>query len=93
MHRVQQVIDAAVANNRRVAFVGRSMIRNMTIAQQLGFLTVPEGVLIDAKKAPDLPDDRIVYMTTGSQGEPMAGLSRMANREHPTIAIVTRVTP
>jgi ribonuclease J len=87
IHRVQQVVDAAGANNRRVAFVGRSMIRNMTIAQQLGYLTVPEGVLIDAKKATDVPDDRIVYMTTGSQGEPMAGLSRMANREHPTIAI------
>jgi ribonuclease J len=87
VHRVQQVIDAAHQNNRRVAFVGRSMIRNMGIAQQLGFLQVPEGVLIDAKKAPDVPEDRIVYMTTGSQGEPMAGLSRMANREHPTIAI------
>ena len=87
VHRVQQVIDAAVANGRRVALVGRSMVRNMGIAQDLGFLTVPEGVLIDQKKAPDLPDDRIVYMTTGSQGEPMAGLSRMANREHPTIQI------
>lgn len=87
VHRVQQVIDAAAANKRQVAFVGRSMIRNMTIAQQLGFLSVPEGVLVDAKKAPDLPDNRVVYMTTGSQGEPMAGLSRMANREHPTIAI------
>jgi ribonuclease J len=87
VHRVQQVVDAAAANNRQVAFVGRSMIRNMTIAQQLGFLTVPEGALVDPKKATDLPDNRVVYMTTGSQGEPMAGLSRMANREHPTIAI------
>ncbi len=87
VHRVQQVIDAAVANGRRVALVGRSMVRNMGIAQELGYLRVPEGVLIDAKKAPDLPDEKIVYMTTGSQGEPMAGLSRMANREHPTIAI------
>lgn len=87
IHRVQQVVDAAHANNRRVAFVGRSMIRNMTIAQQLGYLTIPDGVLIDVKKATDVPDHRIVYMTTGSQGEPMAGLSRMANREHPTIEI------
>ena len=87
VHRVQQVIDAAVANNRRVALVGRSMVRNMTIAQELGYLNVPDGVLIDAKKAQDVPDHKIVYMTTGSQGEPMAGLSRMANREHPTIAI------
>ncbi len=87
VHRVQQVVDAAVANGRRVAFVGRSMVRNMAIAQELGFLRVPHGVLIDAKKAVELPDDQIVFMTTGSQGEPMAGLSRMANREHPTIAI------
>ncbi len=87
VHRVQQVIDAAVANHRRVALVGRSMVRNMGIAKELGFLRVPEGVLVDAKKAVDLPDDQVVYMTTGSQGEPMAGLSRMANREHPTIEI------
>ena len=87
VHRVQQVIDAAVSNHRRVALVGRSMVRNMGIAKELGFLRVPEGVLIDAKKAVDLPDDQVVYMTTGSQGEPMAGLSRMANREHPTIEI------
>ncbi|WP_159499960.1 ribonuclease J [Microbacterium sp. 18062] len=82
VHRVQQVIDAAAANGRRVAFLGRSMVRNMTIAENLGYLTVPDGVLIDYKKARDLPDDRIVYMSTGSQGEPMAVLSRMANLDH-----------
>jgi ribonuclease J len=82
VHRVQQVLDAAHANGRRVAFMGRSMIRNMGIAADLGYLVVPEGVLIDAKKAKDLPDDRIVYMSTGSQGEPMAVLARMANLEH-----------
>jgi len=82
VHRVQQVLDAAHANGRRVAFMGRSMIRNMGIAADLGYLRVPDGVLIDAKKAKDLPDDRIVYMSTGSQGEPMAVLARMANREH-----------
>jgi ribonuclease J len=82
VHRVQQVLDAAHANGRRVAFMGRSMIRNMGIAADLGYLVVPEGVLIDAKKAGDLPDDRIVYMSTGSQGEPMAVLARMANLEH-----------
>lgn len=87
VHRVQQVIDAAVANGRQVALVGRSMIRNMGIAKELGFLRVPDGVLVDQKKAVDLPDDAVVFMTTGSQGEPMAGLSRMANREHPTIEI------
>ena len=82
VHRVQQVIDAAAANGRRVAFLGRSMVRNMTIAEDLGYLHVPDGVLIDYKKAKDLPDDKIVYMSTGSQGEPMAVLSRMANIDH-----------
>lgn len=82
VHRVQQVIDAAAANGRRVAFLGRSMVRNMTIAEDLGYLHVPDGVLIDYEKAKDLPDDKIVYMSTGSQGEPMAVLSRMANVDH-----------
>jgi len=82
VHRVQQVLDAAAFNGRRVALLGRSMVRNMTIAADLGYLKVPEGVLIDFKKAGDIPDDEIVYMSTGSQGEPMAVLSRMANRDH-----------
>ncbi len=82
VHRVQQVLDSAAFDGRRVALLGRSMVRNMTIAADLGYLKVPEGVLIDYKKAGDIPDDRIVYMSTGSQGEPMAVLSRMANREH-----------
>src|SRR6478609_8546564 len=82
VHRVQQVLDAAAAHGRRVALLGRSMLRNMTIASDLGYLHIPEGVLIDYKKARDIPDDKIVYMSTGSQGEPMAVLSRMANRDH-----------
>lgn len=82
VHRVQQVLDAAHANGRKVALMGRSMVRNMTIAADLGFLKVPEGILIDHKKAATLPDDQIVYMSTGSQGEPMAVLARMANLEH-----------
>jgi ribonuclease J len=82
VHRVQQVLNAAAAHGRRVAFLGRSMVRNMGIAADLGYLNVPEGVLIDYKKARDLPDDEIVYMSTGSQGEPMAVLSRMANLDH-----------
>jgi ribonuclease J len=82
VHRVQQVLDAAHANGRRVAFMGRSMVRNMGIAADLGYLRVPDGVLIEAKKAADLPDNKIVYMSTGSQGEPMAVLARMANMEH-----------
>ena len=82
VHRVQQVLDAANANGRRVAFMGRSMVRNMSIAAELGYLKVPPGVLIDSKKAAELANDKIVYMSTGSQGEPMAVLARMANREH-----------
>lgn len=82
VHRVQQVLDAAQANGRRVVLLGRSMVRNMKIAADLGFLQVPDGVLVDLKKSGDIPDHRIVYMSTGSQGEPMAVLSRMANREH-----------
>ncbi len=82
VHRVQQVLDTAYAHGRRVALVGRSMVRNMGIAADLGYLTVPDGVLVDLKQVGDLPDDRVVLMSTGSQGEPMAALSRMANRDH-----------
>ena len=82
VHRVQQVIDAAVAHNRRVALIGRSMVRNMQIAQDLGHLNLPDGVLIEAKKAGSVPDDQLVYMCTGSQGEPMAVLARIANVDH-----------
>jgi len=82
VHRVQQVVDAAVANNRKVALVGRSMVRNMQIAQEMGYLTVPDGVMIDSKHAGDIPENQLVYMSTGSQGEPMAVLARMANLEH-----------
>jgi len=82
VHRVQQVLRAAHAHGRRVALVGRSMVRNMGIAADLGYLDVPPGVLIDLKKADSVPDDQIVYMSTGSQGEPMAALSRMANGDH-----------
>ena len=82
VHRVQQVLDAAEANGRFVVLLGRSMVRNMGIAADLGYLNVPEGILIDAKKATNLPDEKLVYMSTGSQGEPMAVLARMANLEH-----------
>ena len=82
VHRVQQVLDAAHANGRKVAMVGRSMLRNMGIAEELGYLTVPPGVLVDLKKLTDYPDNKIVLICTGSQGEPMAALSRMANRDH-----------
>ena len=82
VHRVQQVLDAAHQHGRRVALVGRSMVRNMDIAASMGHLNVPGDVLIDLKKAADLPLDKIVYMSTGSQGEPMAVLARMANLDH-----------
>ena len=82
VHRVQQVLDAAHAHGRRVALVGRSMVRNMGIAADLGYLHVPDGVLVDVRAVDDLPADQVVLMCTGSQGEPMAALSRMANRDH-----------
>lgn len=82
VHRVQQVIDAAANNGRRVALIGRSMVRNMQIAQDLGHLNVPDNLLIDSKKAKDIPESEIVYMCTGSQGEPMAVLARIANVDH-----------
>ncbi len=82
VHRVQQVLDAAAAHGRKVALVGRSMVRNMGVARDLGYLTVPDGLLVDIKEVEDLPGERVVLMCTGSQGEPMAALSRMANRDH-----------
>ena len=82
IHRVQQVLDAAAAHDRRVAFVGRSMVRNMNVARDLGYLNVPGGILVRSESLPDLPDDEAVLVCTGSQGEPMAVLSRIANRDH-----------
>ena len=82
VHRVQQVLDAAVERGRKVVLVGRSMVRNMTIAEKLGYLKVPEGVLVDLKKVDEYRPDELVLMCTGSQGEPMAALSRMANGDH-----------
>jgi ribonuclease J len=82
VHRVQQVLDAAEKAGRKVAMVGRSMLRNMGIAAELGYLHVPKGVLVDVKQLDQLPDQKIVLICTGSQGEPMAALSRMANRDH-----------
>jgi ribonuclease J len=82
VHRVQQVLHAAQRHGRRVALVGRSMVRTMGVARELGYLSVPDGVLVDLKAVDDLPDEDVVLMCTGSQGEPMAALSRMANRDH-----------
>ena len=82
VHRVQQVVDAAKANHRKVALVGRSMVRNMQIAIQMGYLTADTQDFVDLKQAASMPADKVVYMSTGSQGEPMAVLARMANLEH-----------
>ena len=82
VHRVQQVLDAAYAHGRKVALVGRSMVRNMGVARDLGYLTIPDDVLVEPRVLDDLPDERVVLMCTGSQGEPMSALSRMANRDH-----------
>lgn len=82
VHRVQQVLNAAAAHNRKVALVGRSMVRNMQIAEDLEYLVAPDDIFIDLKDAASIPENQIVYMCTGSQGEPMAVLSKMANSEH-----------
>ncbi|GAA1170203.1 ribonuclease J [Ornithinimicrobium humiphilum] len=82
VHRVQQVLDAAAESGRKVAMVGRSMVRNMGIAVDLGYLKVPDGILVDLGRLTQLPDDQQVLISTGSQGEPMAALSRMANGDH-----------
>jgi ribonuclease J len=82
VHRVQQIIDMAALHGRKVAFVGRSMVRNMGIARDLGYLRIPGGMLVSSDELADLPDDESVLICTGSQGEPMAVLSRMANRDH-----------
>ncbi|HQR28310.1 MAG TPA: ribonuclease J [Nocardioides sp.] len=87
VHRVQQVLDAAVAHGRKVGYVGRSMVRNMAIAQDLGYLTVPPGVMVDAKELADLPPERQVLVSTGSQGEPLSALSRIAQRNHHLVHI------
>ena len=81
VHRVQQVIDIAALHGRKVIFIGRSMVRNMKIAEDMGYLTVPPGVLMDVKEL-DKFDDNVVLICTGSQGEPMAALARMANGDH-----------
>jgi len=81
VHRVQQVIDIAAQHGRKVVFIGRSMVRNMKIAEDMGYLNVPANLVIDAKEL-DQYDDNVVLICTGSQGEPMAALSRMANGDH-----------
>ncbi len=83
VHRVQQVLDAAVEHKRKVGFVGRSMVRNMGVARDLGYLRVADDLLVDAREIDDLPPEQVVLVSTGSQGEPLSALSRMAGGDHP----------
>ncbi len=87
VHRVQQVMDAAVKHRRKVAYVGRSMVRNMGVARDLGFLTVPGDTLIDMRELDDYPPEQVVLVSTGSQGEPMSALSRIAANDHNVVQL------
>ncbi len=87
IHRMQQICDAAVAAGRKVVVTGRSMIQNTDIARKLGYLEISDDDLIDAYELNDMPPDRVVIMCTGSQGEPLSALARIANGEHKTIDI------
>ena len=87
--RVQQIIDASVALGRKVSFVGRSMVRNMGIAKELGYLTVDDDDVIDIGAAEMMAAGRVVLVTTGTQGEPMAALSRMSRGEHRSITLTS----
>jgi ribonuclease J len=87
VHRLQQVIDAATALDRRVSVIGRSMRKNLNIARQLGHAQVPEGVLVSPKEIDSFSDEQLVLLTTGSQGEPLSALRRMAHQEHPQVKL------
>ncbi|MFW5998651.1 MAG: ribonuclease J [Halanaerobiaceae bacterium] len=82
IHRIQQVIDAAIKYDRKIAFTGRSMLNNISISKKLGYLNYPEDMVVDVKECSKYPDNEIVLLTTGSQGEPMAALTRMARGDH-----------
>ncbi|MTE13455.1 ribonuclease J [Nocardia aurantiaca] len=87
VHRIQQVVDVAQRYDRRVCFVGRSMVRNMQIAQDLGYLDIPDALVVDLDQAANLPVHKLVLISTGSQGEPLSALSRMARGDHRQINI------
>ena len=87
VHRVQQVLDAAVTHDRKVCFVGRSMVRNMGLAAELGYLDVPDGLIVELEEAMELPDEELLIISTGSQGEPLSALARMARGEHRSVSI------
>ncbi len=87
IHRVQQVVDAAAALGRKVALVGRSMRKNVTIGRSLDHIEIPEGLLVGPREINDFPDERVVIISTGSQGEPLSALRRMAYRDHPQVQL------
>jgi ribonuclease J len=87
IHRVQQVVDAAEAQGRKVALVGRSMRKNVNIGKSLGHIEIPEGMLVGVKEIEDFPDHKMVVISTGSQGEPLSALRRMAHGDHPNVEL------
>jgi ribonuclease J len=87
IHRVQQVIDAAAAHGRKISLIGRSMRRNFAIGRKLGHIFIDDGMVISPKEIDDYPDDRVVVICTGSQGEPLSALRRMAHNDHPQIKL------
>ncbi len=87
IHRVQQVMDAAAALGRKVSLVGRSMRKNVNIGQRLGHIEVPNGLLVGVKEVEDFPDHKLVIISTGSQGEPLSALRRMAHGDHPQVTL------
>ena len=87
IHRVQQVVDAAAGLGRKVALVGRSMRKNVNIGRMLGHINVPEGLLVGPREIEDLPDHKVVILSTGSQGEPLSALRRMAHDDHPHVTL------
>ncbi len=88
IHRVQQVVNAAITHNRKVAFVGRSMVNVVSIARELGYLQIPDGIVVELDAIDRLPPNQLAIVTTGSQGEPLSALSRMAMAEHRKISIM-----
>jgi ribonuclease J len=87
VHRIQQVISTAAKFERKIAIIGRSMVNNLRIANELGYINIPQGILIEVEEISSYPADKIVIVTTGSQGEPMAALSRMATADHRWVGI------
>jgi ribonuclease J len=88
IHRIQQIMDTSARHGRSVAIIGRSMVKNVNIASNLGYLSVPEGLLVRPQDINLLPADRVAVLCTGSQGEPLSALSRMAAHENPAVEVM-----